>query len=40
MQYDKPIMELIVLEAEDVVRTSLTDEGGGDHDGTDGPWGN
>ncbi len=40
MQYDKPIMELIVLETEDVVRTSLIGEEGGDEEGTEGPWGN
>ena len=42
MQYDKPILECIVLETEDVIRTSSLDgEGSGDHnDGHDGPWGN
>lgn len=39
MQYDKPIMELIVFETEDVIRTStLTGEDSGDEGGTEGPW--
>ncbi len=43
MKYQKPKIELIVLEAEDIVRTSLTDGGYGDNDeqvGGDGtkPW--
>lgn len=29
MQYDRPIMELIVFKTEDVIRTSLTGEGSG-----------
>jgi len=43
MEYQKPKIELIALEAEDIVRTSLTDGGHGDNEeqvGGDGtkPW--
>ena len=42
MQYEKPILERIVLDVEDIVRTSLTDGGFGDNDGLGGdgsqPW--
>ena len=42
MQYEKPILECMKLEVEDIVRTSLTDEGYGDNDGLGGdgkqPW--
>lgn len=40
MQYEKPILERIVLETEDVIRTSLTGEEGGDDGGQGGPWEN
>ena len=40
MKYEKPILEQIVLETEDVIRTSLVDGGEGDNDGQEGPWGN
>ncbi len=40
MQYDKPIMELIILETEDVIRTSLQVEGGGSGGDYDGDWSN
>ena len=39
MQYEKPIMEVIVLETEDVIRTSFTGEGAGDGGSGTGPWG-
>lgn len=42
MRYEKPILESIELEVEDIVRTSLTDGGSGDNDGLGGdgsqPW--
>ena len=42
MRYEKPILESIELEVEDIVRTSLTDGGIGDNDGLGGdgsqPW--
>lgn len=40
MKYEKPILEQIVLETEDLIRTSLVDGGEGDNDGQEGPWGN
>ena len=40
MQYDKPIMELIVFETEDVIRTSLQVENGGSGGDYDGDWNN
>ena len=40
MQYDKPIMELLICETEDVVRTSLQVEGGGSGGDYDGDWSN
>ena len=40
MRYEKPILECIKLETEDLIRTSLFGEEGGDQEGTEGPWGN
>ena len=41
MQYDKPIMELVVLETTDIIRTStLQGEGGGSGDEYEGEWSN
>jgi len=42
MEYKKPKMEILCLNLEDIVRTSLTDGGSGDHEGVGGdgtqPW--
>ena len=37
MEYEKPNMELIILELQDVVTASIEDEG--DNGGITGPWG-
>lgn len=38
MMYEKPKMEIILLETEDVIRTSMTD-GGVDDGSGEGNWG-
>lgn len=40
MKYEKPILEVIVFETQNVIRTSLTGDGPGDGGEYEGDWGN
>ena len=38
MQYEKPIIEQVIFETDDIIRTSLQVEGGGSGNDYDGDW--